>query len=131
MSFQNLKLKHSYSSEKDNLVDDFYIPVLNEARIYRRVTGYFSSSSLFIAARGFSKFIKKGGHFQFILNVQLSDEDYEQIEMGIKSPEGIIQSKFLLDLSNLEDECKKNHAKVLGWLISNNQMEIKVGFIEK
>jgi superfamily II DNA or RNA helicase len=131
MSFQNLQLKHSYSSENDNLVDDFYIPVLNEAQVYRRVTGYFSSSSLFIAARGFSEFIKKGGRFQFILNIQLSDEDYEQIEKGIKSPEDIIQSRFLSDLSDLEDECKKNHAKVIGWLISNNQMEIKIGFIEK
>ena len=130
MSFQNLQLKHSYSSENDNLVDDFYIPVLNEAQVYRRVTGYFSSSSLFIAARGFSEFIKKGGRFQFILNIQLSNEDYEQIEKGIKSPEDIIQSRFLSDLSDLEDECKKNHAKVIGWLISNNQMEIKIGFIE-
>jgi len=130
MSFQNLRLKHSYSSEKDNLIEDFYIPVLKEARVYRRVTGYFSSSSLFIAAHGFSEFIKKGGHFQFILNVQLSDEDYEQIEKGITSPEEIIKSRFLSDLSDLEDECKKNHAKVIGWLISNNQMEIKVGFIE-
>nr|WP_319375812.1 DEAD/DEAH box helicase family protein [uncultured Methanoregula sp.] len=130
MSFQNIHLKHSYSSEKDNLVDDFYIPVLKEANIYRRVTGYFSSSSLFIAARGFSEFIKKGGHFQFILNVQLSDEDYEHIEKGIQSPEEIIQSRFLSDLSDLEDECKRNHAKVIGWLISNNLMEIKVGFIE-
>lgn len=131
MSFQNLQLKHSYSSEKDNLIDDFYIPVLKEARVYRRVTGYFSSSSLFIAARGFSEFIKNGGCFQFIVNVQLSDEDFEHIDKGITSPEEIIQSRFLSDLSNLEDECRKNHAKVIGWLISNNLMEIKVGYIEK
>lgn len=131
MSFQNLQLKHSYSSENDNLVVDFYIPVLKEAQIYRRVTGYFSSSSLFIAARGFSEFIKKGGQFQFILNIQLSDEDYDQIKKGTKSPEEIIESRFLSDLSDLEDECKKNHAKVIGWLISNNQMEVKIGFIEK
>jgi len=131
MSFQNLQLKHSYSSEKDNLVEDFYIPVLKEAHVYRRVTGYFSSSSLFIAARGFSECIKNGGHFQFILNIQLSDEDYEQIEKGITVPEEIIKSRFLSDLSDLEDECKKNHAKVIGWLISNNQMEIKIGYIER
>lgn len=130
MSLQNLQLKHSYSSEKDDLINDFYIPILREATRYRRVTGYFSSSSLFIAARGFSEFIKKGGHFQFILNIHLSDEDYEQIEIGVKSPEEVIQGRFLLDLSNLEDECRQNHAKVIGWLISNNQMEIKVGYIE-
>ena len=131
MSFQNLSLKHSYSSEKDNLVKDFYIPVLQEAQFYRRITGYFSSSSLFIAAQGFSDFIRRGGKFQFILNVQLSDEDYEQIEKGIKSPEEIIQSRFLSDLSDLEDECRKNHAKVIGWLLSNNQLEIRIGYIEK
>lgn len=131
MSFKNLQLKHSYSSEKDNLVEDFYIPVLREAHTYRRVTGYFSSSSVSIAARGFSDFIRKGGHLQFIINVQLTDEDYEHIGKGISTPEEIIQSHFLSDLSDLEDECLINHAKVIGWLLSNKQMEIKVGFIEK
>lgn len=127
----DLQLKHSYSSENDNLIEDFYIPVLKEACNYQRVTGYFSSSSLSIASRGFSHFIKNGGSLQFIVNVQLTDEDYDNIEKGISTPEDIIQSLFLSDLSILEDECIKNHAKVIGWLLSNNQMEIKVGFIEK
>src|SRR5690606_22272750 len=59
------------------------------------------------------------------------DEDYEQIEKGVTSPEEIIQNRLLMDLEYLEDECKKNHARVLGWLISNNQMEIKIGYIEE
>jgi len=131
MSFPDLSLKHSYSSEKDDLIHDFYIPVLKEAIRYDRITGYFSSSSLFIAAKGYSDFIKRGGHFRFILNVYLSDNDYEQIEKGFTTPEEIIQSKFLMDFDNIEDECQKNHARVLGWLISNNQMEIRIGYIEK
>ncbi len=131
MSFQELKLKRSYSSEKEDLLLGFYIPVLTEAISYRRITGYYSSTSFFIAARGFSEFIKKGGQLQFILNIQLSKIDYDQIEKGLTTPEKIIEDLILNDLNSIETACKKNHAQILGWLIARKQMEIKIGYIEK
>jgi len=130
MSFHDLKLKHSYNSEKDNVLNDFYVPVLKEANHYKRITGYFSSTSFISAAEGMSHFIKNAGHMKFILNVKLSISDYEQIENGLSSPESIIQAKFLDDLIDLQDECISNHAKVLGWMIANNYLEIKIGYIE-
>jgi superfamily II DNA or RNA helicase len=131
MSFQELELKRSYSSEKEDLLQGFYIPVLKEAISYRRITGYFSSSSFFIAARGFSEFIKRGGQLQFILNIQLSKNDYEQIEKGLTTPERIIENTILNDLDSIETACKQNHAQILGWLIARKQLEIKIGYIEK
>ena len=58
MSFKDLGLKHSYSSEKDNLLFDFYIPVLKEAISYKRITGFFSSTIFNIAADGMAFFLK-------------------------------------------------------------------------
>lgn len=130
MSLKDLELKHSYSSEKDHILHDFYIPVLTEGMIYKRITGYFSSKSFALAACGFSKFVQNNGKMKFIMNIQLSDEDYEQIDKGLTSPEQIIEGHFLEDLDNLEDECIKNSAKVLGWLISNKYLELKIGYIK-
>ncbi|MDW7774875.1 MAG: DEAD/DEAH box helicase family protein [Methanosarcinales archaeon] len=129
MTFKKLDLKHSYNSEKDNILKDFYVPSLKNAVTYKRIAGYFSSSSFGVASEGLSHFIKNSGRMQFISNVKLFPQDYEQIEKGLTDPEEIIQSKFLKDLSNIQDECIKNHVKVLGWLIANNYLEIKIGYI--
>lgn len=131
MSFRSIKIKHSYTSEKDNLLEDFYIPVLKEAIKYKRITGYFSSSSFLTAATGLTQFIKNNGHMQFILNIVLSDKDYDQIEKGTQNPEDIIKETLMHDLDTLEDECRHDPVKVLGWLIAYGYLEVKIGFIKK
>lgn len=130
MTFKELNLKHSYNSEKDNILNDFYVPALKKAVSYKRIAGYFSSSSFGVASEGLSQFIKNNGRMHFISNVKLSPQDYEQIEKGLTDPEEIIKSKFLNDLSNIQDDCIKNYVKVLGWLIANNYLEIKIGYIK-
>lgn len=130
MSFKDFKIKHSYNSEKDDILNDFYIPVLGESIDYKRVAGYFSSSSFYLAASGLSRFIVNGGHMQLIINVQLSAEDYEQIKKSIKNPEEIIERIILEDLEEIKEACVKDHVAVLGWMIANGYLEIKVGYIK-
>lgn len=52
MGFRDLDLKLSYESKSDNshLLDDFYIPVLQNSKQYLRVAGFFSSSALSVVA---------------------------------------------------------------------------------
>ena len=46
MSFKDIALKTEYRSRLDNVIQDFYIPVLKQAVIYKRAVGFFSSSAL-------------------------------------------------------------------------------------
>ena len=41
MSFLDLTLKPEYRSRLDDVVNDFYTPVLNEAVMYKRAVGFF------------------------------------------------------------------------------------------
>ena len=54
MSFQDLHLDVSYESDsnKNQLLDNFYIPVLENSKKYFRIAGFFSSTSLSVAAEG-------------------------------------------------------------------------------
>ena len=63
MSFKDLDpiLKSNYNSLYEDIVKKFYVPVLKEAKRYDRVSGYFDSSSLAIAAKGMGDFILNGG----------------------------------------------------------------------
>ena len=53
MSLLDVNLKQEYRSPRDNIVNDFYIPLLKEANLYKRSVGFFSSSSFIFPNRGF------------------------------------------------------------------------------
>jgi len=130
-SFRELQIKRSYNSEKDNILEEFYIPVLQKAIDYKRVAGYFSSSSFYLAAQGIAQFVVNGGHMQLIVNIQLSQKDFDEIQSSLNNPEHIIENILLEDLEDIQDACVKDHVAVLGWMIANSYLEIKVGYIKE
>lgn len=123
---KDVDIKFKYDSDKDDLVNEFYIPVLSNSVEYYRMSGYFSSSSLAIAARGIADFILNGGKMKLLCNAQLTKEDYEIIENTNQDSVDYIQRLFLDDLHNIEDEFIKNHVKALGWMLANGFLEIKI-----
>ena len=46
MSLKDKRIKSEYRSLIDNVVQDFYIPLLHESTSYKRAVGFFSSSAL-------------------------------------------------------------------------------------
>ena len=52
MSLKDVQIKDEYRSLIDNVVQDFYIPLLERAVMYKRAVGFFSSSSLVELTKG-------------------------------------------------------------------------------
>ena len=52
MSFLELNLKTEYRSRRDDVIKDFYNPVLTQAILYKRAVGFFSSSALVAMSAG-------------------------------------------------------------------------------
>lgn len=124
MGFKDLNFgeKSVFDSAKDNILEDFYIPALSTAVMYKRVAGFFSSTSLALAARGIFDLINNGGHIHLITSVNLTSADEDVIKKTILNlEEGIIS-----EIEESQDELKVNHLKMLGWLIKNRHLEIKI-----
>jgi len=126
MNFKEIELKKAYSSDFDDILFDFYIPVLEASVEYKRLAGFFSSTTLAIAARGISGLIKNGGFFRLIVSPNLSKEDLEVIINSHEKPEKYIEKKMLDELETLENEFVRDHVYALGWLLANKKLEIKV-----
>jgi len=126
MGFRDLDIKNSYSSDDDDVLNDFYIPVLSEAIDYKRLTGFFFSSSLAVAAKGIINLIENEGKMKIITSAFFSEKDIESIKKGIYTPEKVIENFMLKDLEGIENEFIKNHIEALGWLIAKKRLEIKV-----
>ena len=82
----DIDLKFKYDSDKDNLIKDFYIPVLSNSSEYYRMSGFFSSSSLAISAQGIAEFIRSGGHMKLLCSSKLPKDDMEILEKFHNNP---------------------------------------------
>jgi len=134
ISFKNLPIKKFYSSDEDDILNDFYIPALKETRSYTRLTGFFSSSSLALAARGIKGLIENEGDMKIITSPKLSKEDVRIILDSKENPEKYIENKLLSVLGSLELENEQfilDHLYILGWMIANKRLQIKIAIIFK
>ena len=91
MSFLDVEIKPEYRSLIDDMIDDFYVPLLNEATIYKRAVGFFSSSALIEISKGIAGLIKNGGKIQLVASPKLSEDDIEAIEKGFEQRKEIIE----------------------------------------
>lgn len=124
MSYKDLDIKKSYetSGDKTQLVNEFYIPFLNETMEYRRIAGYFSSSSLIIAAKGIEGLIKNNGKMQLLISPELTQQDYEVI----KSNHSINEKLEMFHDFNIDDFPTNDNLEALAWMLKNNKLEIKI-----
>jgi len=126
MNLREICIKKAYSSDSDDVLYDFYIPTLKVSVEYNRLAGFFSSTSLAIAARGILGLIKNGGIMKLIVSPKLDKNDLEIILCSYKEPEKYIEKKMLKELEKLEDEFVRDHVFALGWMVANKKLEIKV-----
>ena len=129
MSFKDLLIKPCYESGIDDIIEDFYVPVLGASIRYDRIAGFFSSTSLAVAARGIADFIVNGGKMRLITSPKLNGEDIEIVKKIVSDDSSLTLSEFGIDLDNLENEFEKNHVKALGWMLASGLLEMKLAIV--
>lgn len=122
MGLRDLKLSTSYETteSKSQLLDDFYIPVLENACKYYRIAGFFSSSALSVATKGIEGLVKNDGKMYLLISPEISEEDYKVIkEHGLSADSSVFSG---LSFETIPDE----NLKALAWLLDNGKLEIKI-----
>lgn len=126
MSLKELTLEDEYRSDRSNLIQDFYIPCLEKATLYRRSVGFFSSTSMATAAKGLTALIRAGGTMQLITSPYLSAEDTEAIAKGLRQREEVITSNLLRNLEQQFEPIVRDRLACLAWLLAHRVLEIKL-----
>lgn len=131
MSLQERKIKTEYRSLIDNIIQDFYIPLLSEATVYKRAVGFFSSSALAEISKGIAAMAKNGGKIQIVASPYLSEEDIEAIKSGYESRSEVIEKALLRGLSSEEEDYyTMGRLNLLANLIADNVLDIRIAFTE-
>ena len=130
MSFRDIELKPEYRSRLDNVIRDFYTPVLKQAVVYKRAVGFFSSSALLSLTAGISGLIRNGGSIQVIASPRLSQEDIEAINDGLRRRDDVIKEVLLRELHEPKGKFEEARLNLLNNLIAADRLEIKIAFLE-
>lgn len=131
MSLKDHGVKSEYRSLIDNVVQDFYLPLLSEAATYKRAVGFFSSSALVELSKGIAAMAERGGKIEIVASPYLSDEDIEAIKQGYSKREDIIESALLRQLSDDHtDYYSMERLNLLANLIADNIMDIRIAYTE-
>lgn len=127
MGYEELTILRSYKTNKNDIVKEFYLPVLKKSVLYKRAVGFFSSTALIELSKGISSLVKNGGKIRFIVSPLLSAEDIEAIQQGYDERK-IISDALARELREPRNNSDKERLGWLSQLIANGILEIKVAF---
>ena len=120
-SFLNLNLDYTYNTEDNDLLNEFYIPVIAVSKRYDRAVGYFSAGILKKIAVGLISFIESNGKMRLIIGEPLDKLEYDAI--NIEGNEKLEQLEG--NLIKLFESSDDKGILILKYLVVNKQLEIK------
>jgi len=128
MGLKDLNIKKEYRSLIDDVVHDFYIPLLHEAALYQRAVGYFSSSALSMMSRGIEGLVKNGGKIQLVASPKLSEEDIEEIKKGYEVRE-ILENALMRELKDPVNSIEEENLSYIARLVADKILDIRIAFL--
>lgn len=126
MSLLDIQIDSEYRTLSCDMANDFYIPMLGEAILYKRAVGFFSSSALAAISAGIYELYENGGKIQLIASPRLSPEDIEAINDGYQQREEIIKGALKRQLEDCTDFCQQNRLNLLATLIAKGILDIRI-----
>lgn len=115
-----------FDSDRDNLLESFYIPCLNQSVRYFRSAGYFCSNALALAVTGIEGLLRNNGTMRVIANVVLSEEDQADLRSALRSREASV----IREISDLADELELFHISMLAYLLKTERLELKIAVVD-
>lgn len=131
MEYTDLTIHSAYETGEDDLVMDFFVPMLANAKRYDRIAGFFSSTSLALSARGLAGLIANDGTMRIVASPRLSKDDIAMINSSVEDADALIAECLLrgIDGANITDQFCRDHVAALGWMLANNRLEIQIAIV--
>lgn len=127
MSLKKLDIPIALNTSKDDLIDDFFVPLLQNSIRYDRGVGYFSSGWIKEAFTGMTDFSKNGGKARWITSPILDKEDWEALVLGNEAKRNEILKGFLISaIDDLAQSLQKDTLIALAWMISDEILQFKL-----
>jgi superfamily II DNA or RNA helicase len=134
LALKDLTVGYGYDTSKSDVdvVSEFLEPCLQNSITYDRLSGYFSSKFLALAAKGLGSFISSEGKMRLVMSAQLSPSDFSRLTANVATGEDYASlfENRMSDASQLADEMYKHHFEAMCWLLANDRLEIRLSIYQ-
>lgn len=131
MSLKDVEIKRNYDSADDDVVNDFYIPALSQAKYYDRIAGFFTSASLIVSLRGVINIVENGGRIRMLVSPKLSAADANIMNNATENPEMYINEWIYAKIIENDDAVFTDYRNLMAHLIAKGILEIKVVLVKE
>lgn len=124
MSYKDIIIEPSYETTgiKTQLLEEFYIPMLEQTSYYFRIAGFFSSTSLAIASKGIEGLIHNNGKMRLLISPKISEEEF----IILKEQKHLKEDMSIFSNFDIKDFLSCDHLKAFAWMLANDRLEIKI-----
>jgi superfamily II DNA or RNA helicase len=130
MSLRELILRRTYDSGEEGVdpVADFLEPCLCNSVQYDRLSGYFSSRVLALAAQGLGEFMASDGRMRLAMSSQLNPSDFEKLKKAMECREtyDYLFEDIEMDADAIANVLERKHFEAMCWLIAQGRLEIRI-----
>ena len=121
-----------YSSDKVDLIREFYQPAMSRATEYDRSVGYFSSGALALISGGIRDLYLRNGKLRLIASPVLSPDDIAAIRKGHSSSASVIEDRLLeyLDHRRLDTD-QSLRLQLLSGMLADGLLELRLAVRER
>lgn len=128
--FKDINIERKYRSDINNIPENFLIPLLSSAKLYKRAVGFFSTTSLLNLSVGLAAMAKNGGKIEIVCSPKLSEEDIAAINCGYKTKEKAfveaLDNSFTEPINKFEEE----RLNMVATMVANEILDFKIAFME-
>ena len=114
-----------YTAEDGDLVRLFYVPALEDAERYDRLTGYFNAGALAFAARGVEGLVRNDGRMRLVVGCTLEPPEIEAIERG-EQLRSLVERRLTSFPLDPPDPTLAGALELLAWMVARGFLEVKV-----
>jgi len=129
-ALRELQLQNFYSRDTcPDLVQDFFVPVLQRAVRYDRTTYTFSPQALSVAAAGLAGLVNNDGVMRLICHHELPRDVVCAILAGHRAAEDAVQESLerrFVTRVEPDDLAGRHHLELLTWLVKEGRLDVKV-----
>jgi superfamily II DNA or RNA helicase len=119
------KWKLKYTPDDGDLVKLFYVPALECAVRYDRLTGYFRARALMLAARGLEGLIRNGGQMRLLVGCTLDQPEVDAIAKGAEFRDQV-KAHLLANPLKPGNQREVEALELLAWMVANQFLEVQV-----
>jgi superfamily II DNA or RNA helicase len=114
-------------TSSNDLVADFFVPLLKASIRYDRGVGYFSSGWLRVTAEGMVAFAENGGKARWVTSPILDEADWEALLMGDSARyQAEFQAILLRNIEDLAISLERDTRSALAWMVADGILDFRL-----